>query len=186
MQPLGNTPGRTAPWQSESDTNPPSHPSTRTASDDDNVRLVRDSVARLRAREREANMTSMAPELAGPPSYRNRSAVARTTAPIVFVVADDDHARRSLEQLIKATGFDVEGCGSAEAFMSVPRPRVPCCLLLDSRPLVSGLELQRQVSAQMDMPVVFITGRPDVRLTVQAMKAGAVDVLAEPVNPEQL
>jgi FixJ family two-component response regulator len=64
---------------------------------------------------------------------------------------------------------------------------VPCCLLLDvSLHGANGLELQRQVGARMDVPVVFITGRPDVRVTVQAMKAGAVDVLAEPVNPEQL
>jgi FixJ family two-component response regulator len=53
-------------------------------------------------------------------------------------------------------------------------------------PVVKGLELQRQVGARMDMPIVFITGCPDVRVTVQAMKAGAVDVLAKPVNPEQL
>ena len=66
------------------------------------------------------------------------------------------------------------------------RPAVPSCLLLDVSPGANGLELQRQVGARMDMPVVFITGRPDVRVTVQAMKAGAVDVLVEPVNPEQL
>ena len=133
-------------------------------------------------------MTSSCPEVASHGSYGRRlSSAAHTTAAIVFVVAKDDHVRRSLEQLIKTTGFDVEGCGSAEAFLSVPRPPVPCCLLLDvSLRGGNGLDLQRQVGARMDVPVVFITGRPDVRVTVQAMKAGAVDVLAEPVNPEQL
>jgi FixJ family two-component response regulator len=60
-------------------------------------------------------------------------------------------------------------------------------LLLEvSLPATSGLELQRLVGTRMDMPVVFITDRPDVQVTVKAMKAGAVDVLANPVNPEQL
>jgi FixJ family two-component response regulator len=109
------------------------------------------------------------------------------TAPSVFIVAEDDYVRRSLEQVIMTTGFDVERCESAEEFLSLSRPAVPCCLLLDvSLPGTNGLELQRQVAARMDMPIVFITGRPDVRVTVQAMKAGAVDVLVEPVNREQL
>jgi FixJ family two-component response regulator len=106
---------------------------------------------------------------------------------MVYVAADDAYLRRSLEQLITTAGLDVESCGSAEESLSLSRPTVPCCLLLDvSLPGADGLELQRQVAARMDMPIVFITGRPDVRMTVQAMKAGAVDVLAEPVNPKQL
>ena len=109
------------------------------------------------------------------------------TTPIVFVVATDQGARRSLELLISTTGFDVESCDSAEEVLSVPRPTVPCCLLLDVSPLgENGLELQRQVGERMPMPIVFLTDRPDVRVTVQAMKAGAVDVLARPVNPDQL
>lgn len=67
------------------------------------------------------------------------------------------------------------------------RPAVPCCLLLDvSLPGANGLEVQRQVRAAMAVPIVCITGRPDLRVTVEAMKGGAVDVLEEPVNPEQL
>jgi FixJ family two-component response regulator len=105
----------------------------------------------------------------------------------VFLVADDEDARRSLEQLLTTTGFHVESCGSAEEFLSLPRPAVPSCLLLDvSLPGTNGLEVQRQVGARIDTPIVFITGGPDVRVTVQAMKAGAVDVLVDPVNPEQL
>jgi FixJ family two-component response regulator len=112
---------------------------------------------------------------------------ARTITPIVFLVADDEHMRRSLQQLISTSGFAVESCKSAEEFLSLSRSAVPCCLLLDiSLPGANGLELQRQVSARVTAPMIFITGCPDVRVTVQAMKAGAVDVLAKPVSAEQL
>ena len=120
-------------------------------------------------------------------SCSEQASSARPLTPIVFVVADDEYMRRSVGQLITTTGFDVERCGSAEELLSLSRPAVPCCLLLDvSLPGTNGLELQRKVGARMDMPIVFITGRPDVRVIVEAMKAGAVDVLVEPVNREQL
>jgi FixJ family two-component response regulator len=120
-------------------------------------------------------------------SSLKRQPSARTTTPIVFVVADEEYMRRSLAQLIIPTGFDVESCVSAEQFLSSSRPAAPCCLLLDvSLSTANGLELQRQVGTKKNMPIVFITDRPDVRVTVQAMKAGAVDVLAEPVNSEHL
>jgi FixJ family two-component response regulator len=133
-------------------------------------------------------MTTMFAELPGHGYYpESASSSVRTTLPIVFVVDDDEYVRRSLEQLIATTGFDVESCGSGEELLSVSRPGRPCCLLLDvSLPCASGLELQRQVAAQKEMPTIFITGRPDVHVAVQAMKAGAVDVLAKPVNHEQL
>jgi FixJ family two-component response regulator len=119
-------------------------------------------------------------------SCSEQASSARPLTPIVFVVADDEYMRRSVGQLITTTGFDVERCGSAEEFLSLSRPAVPCCLLGVSLSSANGLELQRQVGARMDMPIVFITDRPDVRVAVQAMKAGAVDVLANPVNPELL
>ena len=132
-------------------------------------------------------MTTMLAELPSRRFSPERLSSPAHMAPSVFIVAEDDYLRRSLEQLITTTGFDVERCGSAEEFLSLSRPAVPCCLLLDvSLPGTKGLELQRQVAARMDMPIVFITGRPDVRVTVEAMKAGAVDVLVEPVNREQL
>ena len=133
-------------------------------------------------------MTTMFAELASRGSSpEGPSSPAHTAPPIVFVVAEDDCVRRSLEQLITTTGFDVESCGSAEESLSLSRPTVPCCVLLDvSLPGANGLDLQRQVGARMDMPTIFITGRPDVRVAVQTMKAGAVDVLVEPVIPEQL
>jgi FixJ family two-component response regulator len=121
------------------------------------------------------------PGAARPVSDRDRM------APLVYVVADDDRGRRSLEQLMRVRGFDVEGCRSADDLWERPRPSVPCCLLLDvTVPDARALELQRTVEAAMDVPVVFITGRPDVRITVKAMRAGAVDVLTGPVDEDEL
>jgi FixJ family two-component response regulator len=133
-------------------------------------------------------MTTTLLELPSRGSFRERPSSSIRTAPsIVFVVCDDEYMRRSLEQLITATGFDVESCGTPAEFLSSPRPAVPCCLLLEvSLPATGVLELQRLVGTRKNMPVVFITDRPDVQVTVKAMKAGAVDVLANPVNPEQL
>jgi FixJ family two-component response regulator len=111
----------------------------------------------------------------------------RPTTAVVFIVDDDEYTRACLERLVSTTGHDVECCGSAEEFLCLPTPLVPSCLLLDvTLPGVSGLELQRQVAARTEMPVIFITGHNDVRVTVQAMKAGAVDVLTKPVNTEVL
>jgi FixJ family two-component response regulator len=112
---------------------------------------------------------------------------AHKTPTTVFVIDDDAFVCRMLERLIGEAGFEVETFDSAEAFLCLPRPAVPSCLLLDvTLPGTSGIEVQRQVGASADLPVIFITGHPDVRVTVQAMKAGAVDVLAKPVNPELL
>jgi FixJ family two-component response regulator len=111
----------------------------------------------------------------------------RKTCPIVFVVDDDENVRHTLEQLIATTGFEVESCGTADEFLSMSGTEVPSCLLLDL-----GLEgpdrfdFQRPVGTQAHIPIIVITSRPEVYVTVQAMKAGAVDVLAKPVNPEHL
>ena len=111
----------------------------------------------------------------------------RKTSPIVFVVDDDEHVRHTLEQLIATTGFEVESCGTADEFLSLSRPEAPSCLLLDLALEGTDIfELQRQVGTQSHMPIIIITGRSEVYATVQAMKAGAVDVLAKPVNPEHL
>ena len=110
-----------------------------------------------------------------------------TVHAIVFVVTDDEYVRRSLEELLTTTGFGVESYGSAEDLLSLSRPAVPSCLLLNvSESAANGIELQRQVASRLDMPNIFITDQPDVRVTVQAMKAGAVDVLAKPFSSEQL
>jgi len=106
---------------------------------------------------------------------------------IVFVVDDDISVRESLELFIKAAGWQPETFASALAFLSRPRPTVPCCLVLDvTLPGLSGLELQQQLAERTDMPIIFITGHGDVPMTVQAMKAGAVEFLTKPFTNDVL
>lgn len=106
---------------------------------------------------------------------------------MVFVVDDDVSVRESLELMIRAAGWQSETFTSAQEFLSRPRPTVPCCLVLDVRlPGLSGLELQQQLAERTDMPIIFITGHGDVPMTVQAMKAGAVEFLTKPFKDDVL
>ena len=106
---------------------------------------------------------------------------------IVFVVDDDVSVRESLELLIRAAGWEPETFGSALEFQSRPRPTVPCCLVLDvTLPGLSGLELQQRLVERTDMPIIFITGHGDVPMSVQAMKAGAVEFLTKPFTNDVL
>jgi FixJ family two-component response regulator len=105
----------------------------------------------------------------------------------VFVVDDDISVRESLELLIKSAGWRAETFPSGQDFLSRPRVRVPCCLLLDvTLPGLNGLELQRQLGERTDMPIIFITGHGDIPMTVQAMKAGAVEFLTKPLEHDVL
>ena len=107
--------------------------------------------------------------------------------PIVFVVDDDVSVRESLEPLIKNAGWQPETFVSAQDFVSRPHPLVPCCLVLDvTLPGLSGLELQERLAERTDMPIIFITGHGDVPMTVQAMKAGAVEFLTKPFRDDVL
>lgn len=108
--------------------------------------------------------------------------------PIVFVVDDDISVRESLELLIQSAGWQPEIFASAQEFLSCPRSLVPSCLVLDvSLPGINGLELQNRVAAERpDMPIIFITGYGDVRTSVQAMKAGAVEFLTKPFRDDVL
>ena len=107
--------------------------------------------------------------------------------PIVFVVDDDVSVRESLELLIKSAGWRPETFVSAQEFLSRPQSPVPCCLVLDvTLPGLSGLELQKQLAERTDMPIIFITGHGDVPMTVQAMKAGAVEFLTKPFKDDVL
>ena len=108
--------------------------------------------------------------------------------PIVFVVDDDVSVRESLELLIRHAGWRPELFASAQEFLVQPRVPVPSCLVLDvSLPGLDGLDLQQRVAAERtDMPIIFITGHGDVPMTVQAMKAGAVEFLTKPFDDEVL
>lgn len=108
--------------------------------------------------------------------------------PIVFVVDDDVSVRESLESLIRCEGWQPETFASAQEFLDYPRVHIPNCLVLDvSLPGLNGLDLQRIVADERaDMPIIFITGHGDVPMTVQAMKAGAVEFLTKPFNDDVL
>src|SRR5438309_8467650 len=106
---------------------------------------------------------------------------------IVFVVDDDVSVRESLELLIRTAGWCPETFASAQEFLSHPRPTGPSCLVLDiTLPGLSGLELQERLAERTDMPIIFITGHGDVPMTVQAMKAGAVEFLTKPFKNDVL
>jgi len=104
--------------------------------------------------------------------------------PIVFVVDDDVSVRESLESLIRCEGWQPETFASAQEFLDYPRVLTPNCLVLDvSLPGLNGLDLQRLVAGERTaMPIIFITGYGNVPMTVQAMKAGAVEFLTKPFD----
>ena len=108
--------------------------------------------------------------------------------PIVFVVDDDVSVRESLELLIRCAGWRPETFASAQEFLARPRVLAPSCLVLDvSLPDLNGLDLQKRVAVdRIDMPIIFITGYGDVPMTVQAMKAGAVEFLTKPFSDDVL
>jgi FixJ family two-component response regulator len=107
--------------------------------------------------------------------------------PIIFVVDDDVSVRESLELMIRFAGWQPETFASAEEFLARPRVRTPSCLILDvSLPNLNGLGLQKLVIDRTDMPIIFITGYGDVPMTVQAMKAGAVEFLMKPFDDDVL
>jgi FixJ family two-component response regulator len=107
---------------------------------------------------------------------------------IVFVVDDDSSVRKASARLFRSAGLQVETFETARAFLDYTRPDVPSCLVLDVRmPGLSGFDLQEQLTSHgIDLPIVFMTGHGDIPMTVQAMKAGAVDFLPKPVNDERL
>ena len=107
--------------------------------------------------------------------------------PIVFVVDDDVSVRESLELLISSAGWRPETFASAEEFLAHPRANVPSCLVLDvSLPDLNGLDVQKRVVDRTGMPIIFITGYGDVPMTVEAMKAGAVEFLTKPFDDDVL
>src|SRR6266705_5291205 len=108
--------------------------------------------------------------------------------PTVFVVDDDISVRESLELLIRCAGWQPETFASAQEFLARPRVLAPSCLVLDvTLPGLNGLDLQKRVAAdRIDMPIIFITGYGDVPMSVQAMKAGAVEFLTKPFRDDVL
>lgn len=111
-----------------------------------------------------------------------------TNTPLIRVVDDDESLRAALLRLLDAAGYEAQGYASTGDFLlHSPRER-PGCLLLDLRlPGPSGLDLQASLPDNgFSLPVVFMTGHPEVAASVRAMKAGAVDFLEKPVERKTL
>jgi FixJ family two-component response regulator len=111
-----------------------------------------------------------------------------TDASIVHVVEDDASTRRALMRVLTAAGFESRGYAAAAEFLLSDRGDCVSCLILDvGLPGLSGVELQHALARDGDrIPVIFLTGRGDVRMTAEAMKAGAVDFLTKPVKRDVL
>jgi FixJ family two-component response regulator len=108
------------------------------------------------------------------------------STPVVFIVDDDVSVRESLELLIQTEGWQTQMFASAEEFLARPRVSAPSCLVLDvNLPDLNGLDLQRRMAGdRMHMPIIFITGFGDIPMTVQAMKAGAIEFLTKPFGDD--
>jgi FixJ family two-component response regulator len=114
--------------------------------------------------------------------------MTREERPTVFVVDDDASMRDALKNLFRSVGLTVETFGAAQEFLSRERSKGPGCLVLDVRlPGLSGLDVQRQLAdANIQIPIVFITGHGDIQMSVRAMKAGAVEFLTKPFRDQDL
>jgi FixJ family two-component response regulator len=107
--------------------------------------------------------------------------------PVVFVVDDDVSVRESLEALIETAGWRTKTFATALDFLDTCREASPRCLVLDvSLPGLSGLDLQHRLGGRRDLPIIFITGHGDIPMSVQAMKAGAVEFLTKPFSDDVL
>ena len=111
-----------------------------------------------------------------------------SAVPIVFIVDDDISVRESLELLIRSQAWQAETFESAKEFLDRPPVLVPSCLVLDvSLPGLNGLELQKRVAVERsEIPIIFITGHGNVPMSVEAMKAGAVEFLTKPFSKDVL
>jgi FixJ family two-component response regulator len=112
----------------------------------------------------------------------------RSDEPTVYLVDDDPGVRRSAKELIESIGLRVQAFGSAREFLEAQRADAPGCLVLDIRlPGLSGLDLQRELAkTSAPLPIIFISGHGDIPMTVQAMKAGAIEFLPKPFRDQQL
>jgi FixJ family two-component response regulator len=114
--------------------------------------------------------------------------VEESGEPVVLVVDDDKSMREALKRLFRSVGLRVKVFGSTSELMRSTLPNVASCLVLDIRlPEVSGLDFQVDLAAAgIQIPIIFMTGHGDIPMTVQAMKAGAVDFLTKPFRHQEM
>ena len=110
------------------------------------------------------------------------------TKGIVFVVEDDASVRKAVGSLVRSAGLTVQTFASAQEFLAFSRPDVPSCLVLDVQlPGLSGLDLQEELTkADVQVPIIFLTGHGDIPMTVRAMKAGALEFFPKPFEDQDL
>ncbi len=108
--------------------------------------------------------------------------------PTVIVIDDDPGVRKALQNLLRSVGLQVEVLESPQQFFDRKLPDGPCCLVVDVRlPGKSGLDFQAELTkAKVRLPLIFITGHGDVRMSVRAMKAGAHEFLTKPFRDQEL
>jgi FixJ family two-component response regulator len=108
--------------------------------------------------------------------------------PVVLVVDDDPSFRQALERLFRSVGLRAEVFGSASELLRSKLPDVASCMVLDVRlPGLSGLDFQAELVRQnIRIPIIFITGHGDIPMSVQAMKAGAIEFLTKPIREQDL
>jgi len=108
--------------------------------------------------------------------------------PLVLIVDDDEEVRTAIEELMLSVGMEARGFGSTRDLIESPLLDRAACLVLDVRmPGSSGLDLQQRLAAAgISRPIVFLTGHGDIPMSVQAMKAGAIDFLTKPVRDQTL
>jgi FixJ family two-component response regulator len=113
---------------------------------------------------------------------------AETDRPLILIVDDDEEVRTALQELLLSIGLDASCFASPRELLEYELPDRPGCLVLDVRmPGASGLDLQHRLAAKGNAkPIIFLTGHGDIPMTVQAMKAGAVDFLTKPVRDQTL
>jgi FixJ family two-component response regulator len=108
--------------------------------------------------------------------------------PIVYIVDDDASVRISLSSLFRSVDFSVESFSAPGDFLKHNLADVPSCMILDVRmPGLSGLEFQANlIEAGIEIPIVFLTGRGDIQMSVRAMKSGAIDFLTKPYREQDI
>ncbi len=121
-------------------------------------------------------------------SSKSQRDLAASAERIVFVVDDDAAMRETLSSLFRSVGLRVQLFGSAREFAQFKVPDAASCLVLDIRlPGVSGLDFQTELAeADIRIPIIFMTGHGDIPMSVQAMKAGAIDFLTKPFRDQEM
>lgn len=107
---------------------------------------------------------------------------------VVYIIDDEEAVRIALTDLLESVGLRALAFASGREFLKAGLADSPCCLILDVRlPGTSGLDFQQELAAaNIDIPIIFITGHGDIPMTVHAMKAGAVDFLTKPFRDQEL